>query len=184
MINYIVYFTILIALVLSIVLSGQRYHVFLPTFSFFYPNSKHESQLVLEAMHTRSDDDVQFFNMTDDNIWPAFEPYTPTENFEGLTQIIHGQDMRINFLKNLINRPRPNQICCDIVPLKSKTADTPAFPAGHAAQAYILASHLSKKYPDRAILYEMIADRCNDCRIRAGLHYPSDGMYAKLLFLM
>ena len=29
---------------------------------------------------------------------------------------------------------------------------------------------------------EKIADKCNGCRIKAGLHYPSDGMYSKLIF--
>ena len=92
------------------------------------------------------------------------------------------QNKKLFQLKNFINRPRPHQISNEVKLLKSKTAHTPAFPAGHAAQAYILANYLQKIYPDKKKILEKIADKCNDCRIKAGLHYPSDGMYSKLIF--
>ena len=61
-------------------------------------------------------------------------------------------------------------------------ASPPAFPAGHAAQAYILANYLKKIYPEKKEIIEKVAEKCNDCCIKAGLHYPSDGMYSKLIF--
>ena len=37
----------------------------------------------------------------------------------------------------------------ELKPLSTETSDTPAYPAGHAYQALLLASHLSKKYPEK-----------------------------------
>lgn len=79
------------------------------------------------------------------------------------------------FLKYLINRPRPYQINKNINYLESKTGNTPALPAGHAFQAYYLAHVLTKRYPDKKIMFQELAKRCDDVRVKAGIHYPSDG---------
>ena len=85
-------------------------------------------------------------------------------------------------MKNLINRKRGYQIDPEINPLNVSTAQTPSFPAGHAYQALLLASYLSKKYPDKKNLFDEIAFKCDDCRIKAGLHYKSDGEFSRKLF--
>ena len=68
-----------------------------------------------------------------------------------------------------------------IKPIDKSTAQTPAFPAGHAFQAYLLSKKLSEKYPEKKKLFEKIAKKCDLCRVQAGLHYPSDGEYSKKL---
>jgi hypothetical protein len=65
--------------------------------------------------------------------------------------------------------------------LKSVSANTPAYPAGHAFQAYYLAKKLGKSYPELQPQLDAIAERCNSVRIKAGLHYPSDGQFSKQL---
>ena len=84
-------------------------------------------------------------------------------------------------LKVHFNRPRPYQIDSSIEYLESSTGQTPSMPAGHAFQAYYLTKVLSKKYPEKKKTFEDIANKCNDCRIRAGIHYPSDGELSKTL---
>ena len=38
---------------------------------------------------------------------------------------------------------------------------------------------LSKKHPEKRQELEQIAEKCNMVRIKAGLHYPSDGLFSK-----
>ena len=162
--------------------TGKRYKKYLPTINFLYPSNNEEVKKVIKESKERNNSDVDFFFMTDASVIPAFKPFVKNISINKLFSISTSQNNKITFLKNFINRPRPNQLSNQIKMLKSNTAATPSFPAGHAAQAYILANYLQKIYPNKKKLFEKIADRCNNCRIKAGLHYPSDGMYSKLLF--
>ena len=180
--KYIIFLSILLILIFLIESSGLRYKYYLPTFSFLYPNSYEEVKKVIKETNERTDDDINFFYLTDNSVIPAFQSFTKDISSTKLKRIILSQNKKIFQLKNFINRPRPHQISNEVKLLKSNTAHTPAFPAGHAAQAYILANYLQKIYPDKKKILEKIADKCNDCRIKAGLHYPSDGMYSKLIF--
>ena len=84
-------------------------------------------------------------------------------------------------LKMHYNRPRPYQYNKSLQVLYSTTADTPAYPAGHALQAYYLAKILGKKYPYIKSQLDNIAYQCDIVRVKAGLHYPSDGQFSKVL---
>ena len=103
------------------------------------------------------------------------------ESLEELHAIEKGQDYTIFFFKYIINRARPQQVDKSIQPINTDTAKTPAYPAGHAYQAYHLAKKLSERYPEKKNLFEKIAQECDITRIKAGLHYPSDGKFAKQL---
>ena len=85
----------------------------------------------------------------------------------------------ILILKYGINRARPKQINSKLNVLESTTAHTPAYPAGHAFQAYVLEKILSRKHPEKRQELEQLAEKCNIVRIKAGLHYPSDGLFSK-----
>ena len=87
--------------------------------------------------------------------------------------------MLIYLLKHIINRARPYQVNTNILLLESKTANTPSYPAGHACQAYYLAKYLGKKHPEKQDELNQIAQRCDMVRVKAGLHYPSDGVFSK-----
>ena len=87
----------------------------------------------------------------------------------------------INFYKYTINRPRPYQFDNNLDVLPSKTAHTPEYPAGHAYQAYYLAKKLDEKYTDKKMKLDDIAEKCNEDRMKAGLHYHRDGEYYKIL---
>ena len=173
---------ILLVLILLIHLTGKRYRWFLPTMRFVYPNNNEEILEVIEKVKNRTMEDIHVHRLTDINIRPAFKKICPEVSDKEMNEIIFSKSKEIMFLKNIINRARPKQIYENLNILKSETAATPAFPAGHAAQAYILASYLQDKFPEKKQILEDLADKCNNCRVKAGLHYPSDGEFSKLLF--
>lgn len=156
-----------------------RYYWFLPTLPV-YKNSEADKVLLLSK--ERTDQDVQFFKLTDLTISTAFVSHVP-ESLEQLDAIITEPHVLlfIVFFKCIINRPRPYQINKDIPALDSKTGNTPALPAGHAFQAYYLADILGKRYPNKSGLFLEIAKKCDETRVKAGIHYPSDGALSKSL---
>jgi len=44
-----------------------------------------------------------------------------------------------------------------------------------------LAKALGEKYPHLQNELNLIAEKCDQVRVKAGLHYPSDGEFAKKL---
>ena len=121
-----------------------------------------------------------FFYKTNKSVSAAFLPYVK-ENLKELNSIINEPNNIILGFKYFINRARPNQIDNTIKPLNISTAQTPAYPAGHAFQAYYLAKKLSKRYPRLTKTLNKIANECDVTRVKAGIHYPSDGKFAQYL---
>lgn len=85
-------------------------------------------------------------------------------------------------LKFNYNRVRPYQLSFfkgfKLYPYRSKSADSPAYPSGHAYQARIYAEVLGNMYPK---FYKALADLANDIawsRLYLGVHYPSDTQFA------
>jgi membrane-associated phospholipid phosphatase len=114
----------------------------------------------------------------------AFRGKISDEQFQRLKKEIVSPRVigKIMYYKKLYNRARPAQVAPELVlPLYSSTADTPAFPSGHAFQGYYAAKILSKWMPKRKKEWDAIAERCANIRIIAGLHYPSDRDFAKKL---
>ena len=114
----------------------------------------------------------------------AFRGKITEEQFQKLKKKIKSSKIigKIMYYKRLYNRARPVQMAPEIVDaLDSTTANTPAFPSGHAFQAYYAAKLLSKWEPARKKEWEDIAERVANIRIIAGLHYPSDRDFARRL---
>ena len=158
----------------------KGYYSYIPTLPI-YPNNEKDLLLLKNEMSNRNHEDINLFFSTNESVVPAFKPYV-SESDEELTQIAMSHNSIIFFFKYLINRRRPYQIDNNLNPLSTLTSQTPAFPAGHAYQAILLASHLSKKYPDKKELFNKIALDCDKCRVKAGIHYISDGEFSRTLF--
>ena len=158
----------------------KGYISYLPTIPI-YPNNENDLEQMKNIMKTRTQEDIDYFFKTNHSVVPAFLPYV-NEDKRKLYKIVLSQNHIINFFKYTINRRRPYQIDTDLKPLSTKTSNTPAYPAGHAYQALLLASHLSKKYPEKKELFDSIAAKCDECRVKAGIHYKSDGEFSKRLF--
>lgn len=152
-----------------------------------YPDNQKEVKLVEKAVSERTPEDVENHILTDESVVPMFLKllggHGIYENEDRLKSIILHPDHqnKIMKLKHLHNRARPWQVNPRLDVLFSSTAHTPAFPAGHAYQAWILYKDLASRYPhlDKE-LYDAAA-YCDRVRVLAGLHYPSDGQYSKVL---
>ncbi len=158
----------------------RGYISYLPTIPI-YPNNNKDLKLLKQQMNQRTNNDIELFFKTNDSVVHAFLPYV-NETEENLNKIATSQNHIILFFKYLINRRRPYQIDINLKPLSTLTSQTPAYPAGHAYQALLVASYLSTKYPDKKKIFDNIAYECDKCRVKAGIHYISDGKFSKTLF--
>jgi len=171
---------IIFTIILSYIFLFQGYLPFLPSLPI-HPNNYKDTQIVKVEISNITKEDEDMFYLTNKSVVNAFLPFVD-ESEEELTKVSLSQNYIIFFFKYLINRQRPYQIDSSIKPLNVSTAQTPSYPAGHAYQALLVSKYLSKKYPDKTSLFESIAKNCDLCRVRAGLHYKSDGEFSNNLF--
>ena len=171
--------TISIVYIIILIIQGPKYYFFYPTLPL-YPNNKSEAKVVAQYSNNRPKYYENFFYLTDDSVSHAFVNLVD-ESYEQLEKIILSQNYLVLFFKRLYNRARPIQINKNVNLLPSKTANTPAYPAGHAFQASYLAKVLSRKYRNKEKELWKIAEDCNKARIYAGLHYESDGEFSRRL---
>ena len=167
----------IIILIFLFVIVRKSYIPFLPGIPI-YPNNFSEIKLVKKYISQRTNDDIEFFYKTNKTVSPAFL-IGIEETREDLDLIINAFTPLIYISKYLINRARPAQISPDIIPIDDSTAQTPAYPAGHALQAFYLYKYLSNKYPSKSQQFYDIAINCDITRVKAGLHYPSDGEFSR-----
>ena len=170
--------TIIIIYICGLILSPRRYIKYLPSIKI-YPNNEKESKIVENESKSRTPFDISFFKKTDKSIVIVFHELLPQYSEKELRNEIFKINKIIFFLKYVINRARPHQINNNIPLLKSTTANTPSYPAGHAFQAYYLANYLGKKHPEKKYELDKLAYKCDIVRVKAGLHYPSDGKFSK-----
>lgn len=176
--NYLI-IVLFVFIILKIII-GKTYYFFYPGIPL-YPNNIHESIIVKKYISLRNNNDIDFFYETNKSIVPVFLKEAKKETYNDLNIRITNLAPIVLFFKYLFNRARPEQIDNTIKPINTDTAQTPAFPAGHAFQAYYLSKYLSKKYPNKKQIFEKIAKECDLIRVKAGLHYPSDGEFSKNL---
>ena len=178
-VNYKKIFVVLVVYVIYINLF-KGYISYYPSIPV-YPNNNTDLKIMKKEIIKRTQEDIDFFFKTNDSVAFAFLPYV-NENEDDLRKIVMSQNNIIYFFKYLINRRRPYQIDENLNPLSTKTSQTPAYPAGHAYQALLLAKYLSKKYPEKKELFNKLAIKCDECRVKAGIHYKSDGEFSRKLF--
>ena len=174
--------------ILIIIIIILIYYILLPEgyYKFYrslpvYPDSYNEVRLVEKYINERSEKDIEFFRITNNHMGLVFKMVV-NEPINYLNNLVVTPNFLILFLKNIINRIRPKQINPKLNILDAEgTADTPAYPAGHALSAYYVAKKLKIKYPEKAGILDKIARECDISRIKAGLHYPSDGQFSKFI---
>jgi membrane-associated phospholipid phosphatase len=154
-----------------------------------YPNNNNEVNIMMkEYINKRTQDDINFFYLTDKDIIIAFQDIVKENEMKRKDMkkiLMSPKNLSIIMMyKYIYNRARPSQVAPNIINkesgtlLESKTADTPSYPSGHAFQAYYLAKILSKKFPKKKEQLMKLARRVSDARIIAGLHFPSDRDFA------
>lgn len=166
----------------------DTYYSWLPTHSHTYPDNEKEILLVEQAVLHRTSADVFFHQKTDRSVSPAFLDILETHSKTGhtlksLDREIVAHVPTILMHKLWHNRSRPWHVNPLLDRLDSESANNPSYPSGHAYQAWVLYHVLSKKYPELEPVLYQTAERCMKIRVIAGLHFPSDGEYAKRLVL-
>jgi len=174
---------LLVALLLAIyILAPKGYVTWWPT---PMPFNRGEALEVLRRTKNRSVNEVSLFEQSDVGVHRVFSPIVGRSESE-VRRIAARQNPFIFSLKYLLNRPRPYQVIPEIkdTMLESNTGDTPAYPAGHTYQAYLVAKHYARMYPEKAGLLYGTAESIGQSRIAAGIHYPSDHSISKKLALL
>lgn len=179
--------TILIVVVLYVLvllLQPKRFHMWYPTIPIYPDNNKEIDFIIKEYISKRTQDDIDFFYLTDDIPIVAFKSQISEELYKKLNEIVMSPEVLIKIIlyKSIFNRARPMQVAPEKINApKSMTADTPAYPSGHAYQSYYAAKLLSKWEPARKKEWDEIAERAAYIRVYMGIHYPSDVRYARQL---
>jgi len=187
---------IILIIYIILLLLNKKYYFWYPSINTnllchgkMYPNNDKEINLILNNyIFKRSQSDIDFFNLTDKDIIIAFQEIIKENEMkrEDMKKILKSPKILtiIMMYKYIYNRPRPSQVAPKLINkengtlLVSQTADTPAYPSGHAFQAYYLAKILSKKFPKKKEQLMKLALRISNARILAGLHFPSDRDFA------
>jgi membrane-associated phospholipid phosphatase len=175
---------VIILYVLVLLLQPKRYYMFYPTIPVYPDNDKEIDFMVKEYISKRTQDDINFFFLTDHSPINAFKSKISEELYTKLSKIMTSYEVtsKIILCKIIFNRARPMQVAPEkINGPESKTAATPAYPSGHAYQSYYAAKLLSLWDPTRKKEWDEIAERAAYVRVYMGIHYPSDVRYAKIL---
>jgi membrane-associated phospholipid phosphatase len=75
--------------------------------------------------------------------------------------------------KYIYNRPRPSEVNASVAPV-IPVPNSPSYPSEHAAAASAAAAVLSYLFPNEAQTFARATQECNESRLNAGVHYPSD----------
>ncbi len=69
---------------------------------------------------------------------------------------------------------RPDQLNLDHKPLIGYTPPFPGYPSGHAMASSVVATILSRIFPQDEAMFKQLAKECADSRFYAGIHFPTD----------
>lgn len=108
-----------------------------------------------------------------------------SETVEDYLIIDSQTDVILNYLKDVINRPRPYQLAkalnYNLCPLIRTDAMTAAYPSGHALTGYVMSQYYAIKYPDIAEDLINLGKKIAHSREVTGIHYPSDTQISKII---
>lgn len=130
--------------------------------------------------------DPFFVQQADRNMLSLYEEHLQAYGLpmpEWLEPLLQQAGVFITHLKAHYNRPRPYQIAPyvlpDFRPHKTLTGHSPAYPSGHACQAFLAARVLHARYKHKG--FKDLAKAISLSRLQLGVHYPSDKKYGEFL---
>lgn len=149
------------------------------------PNDSDQTRAELMELQKRLEtvkDNQQMMEKWDIDLLVPFVDYLKSNNLTYsqaiLDKIINASTVVLLKQKYLFNRPRPGALAkhlgIPLSPLKSSTADTPAYPSGHSTQSRLVALYLSGLHRSHSARFLELAEECGQSRLNAALHYPSD----------
>lgn len=181
---YIIFILFVVYIIASYV-RERGYYLFYPSQSWLLPiRSKDEVLVVKNNYLNRGEQDKQDYYATDlDGVklfYKVLRRYDVTE--KEISNVFFSPKLKRMILmhKYLYNRVRPYQLDKTIKPpTGSNTYHTPSYPAGHVAQYYSVYKYFAPKYPKVEWELKELVETVDRARVRAGIHYPSDGVYAR-----
>ena len=149
--------------------------------------TRSEINYLLRSMKGSSDEDNDFIKISDEKPIEALISFAIQNNLNFDEEYIRDLKKQLSsfvlHLKYRFNRPRPFQVAKELDSkfpgIKSNTANTPAYPSGHAIQAHVLSNVLARVNPGFERNLENFADRIALTRLQMGVHYPSDILMGK-----
>jgi len=143
---------------------------------------------ILQSYEIYRDDAKEFMELVDTKLFKPFKDYYKKHDLP-LKDIEECKILRDQFapivlqLKIHYNRPRPHKLAkaltfyrqanFNVYPLK--TAETPAYPSGHATEGRFVSLYLADKVPfEHKGNIRRIGDDIGNSRQIGGVHYPSD----------
>lgn len=146
--------------------------------------TKNDLDELIELTKNATGDDITFSRYADDqnNLPNLFIDLLNSKGYEETMEdyfrIDNQTDVILNFLKDVINRPRPYQLAkaynIPFYPLIRTDAMTAAYPSGHALTAFVMSEYYARKYEEIAEDIRDLGKRIARSREVVGIHYPSD----------
>jgi hypothetical protein len=151
--------------------------------------TKRELALLRSYQAARTEKDIEKIKSEINNLYAFFgkttfaeliNPNNRLETFMLMHEIIELEAQQVMRQKKIYNRVRPSYLDPTLKPAID-VPQHPAYPSGHATQAYLRALILSELDPSSRSVYMQSAQRIARNREIAGLHYPSDSKAGALL---
>jgi len=153
--------------------------------------TKEDLSILMEKTGKATGDDLNFARYADDqnNLPNLFidllQSKGYSETMEGYFMVDNQTDVILNFLKDVINRPRPYQLAkaydLPLYPLIRTNAMTAAYPSGHSLTAFVMADYYADKYPEISEDLQNLGRKIADSREVTGIHYPSDTKISRMI---
>lgn len=149
----------------------------------------HELKYLEKITNSTTKEDLEFAAKADtqeERMYVLFSESIGLPITESFFKDIFSQIEPILFLlKNHFNRPRPFQLGpilgIQVAQKVPYDAFHPAYPSGHALDAYIVEYVLTKIAPSKAKEIKHFTTKMAESRINIGIHYPSDNVISKKL---
>ena len=138
-----------------------------------------EGLLEMQRTRTAAREAAIRHEVTFDGTMDRFTALT-REDRRRLSNAMYTLEPVIMHFKKTFDRVRPRALDRRIRPSIDPPGH-PAYPSGHATQAYYIALYLEKKFPDQGEGFMRTADTVARNREWAGVHYPSDTAAGKRL---
>ena len=144
--------------------------------------TQNDIQTVLSMMKAVTPEDIVFARQAEESFEQVFLDFFAAKGIKETMGELKGVDSQTEtllfYLKEEINRPRPNQLGkayrVPLYPIIHTDANSASYPGGHAYASFNLAEYYSRKYPIYRGELEQLAEKIAESRIKMGIHFPSD----------
>jgi len=151
--------------------------------------TQNDIQTVMSMMKTVTPEDIVFARQAEESYEQVFLDFFAAKGIKETMGELKGVDSQTEailfYLKEEINRPRPNQLGkayrLPLFPIIHTDANSASYPSGHATSSFNLAEYYSRKYPLYRGELEHLAERIAESRVKMGIHFPSDSEIARYI---